>query len=255
MKTPFSLKDKIFLVTGASSGIGKEVAIAISKQGGRVIITGRNKERLEETYEQMENKGMHFIEVFDLENIEQISIWIIEMVRKYSLRLDGLIHCAGIIFLKPFVTLNNRELEKIMKINFNAGIELLRSIARPNISNIGSSFVMISSVSGLVGEQGAMAYCASKAALIGAAKSAALELARFKYRVNCIAPGMVKTPMLQQYKDILLDEQIALLTKKIPLGLGDPKDVANSSIFLLSDAAKWITGTTLVVDGGYTSGK
>jgi NAD(P)-dependent dehydrogenase (short-subunit alcohol dehydrogenase family) len=109
-------------------------------------------------------------------------------------------------------------------------------------------------VGGILGELGALAYCTSKAALIVAVKTAALELARFSYRVNCIAPGMIETPMLKQYKNLLLEEQISALPKKIPLGLGNPNDVANAAVFLLSDAAKWITGTTLVVDGGYTCG-
>ncbi|AOY75653.1 SDR family NAD(P)-dependent oxidoreductase [Clostridium formicaceticum] len=255
MRDPFSLNNKTILVTGASSGIGREVAIAISNQGGRAIISGRDEMELNKTYEVLEYKEKHAIEAYDLMNIDGIQAWLTSIVKKYDGKLDGFVHCAGMSMLKPLFLLNHHEIDKIMKLNFQAGVELLKHAGNPKISLKGSSFVFISSVAGMMGEPGALAYCSSKAALISAAKTAAIELARFSYRVNCIAPGMVKTPMLQQYEETLGEEQMEVLKRKFPLGIGEPKDVAASSVFLLSEAARWITGTTLVVDGGYTCGK
>lgn len=255
MDNPFSLKDNIFLVTGASSGIGRRISISISEMGGRVLITGRDNNKLFETYKMLSNKTEHMIEVFDLDNLNQIPQWISTVVKNNNIKLDGFVHCAGISILKPLIVLNYKDLDSVMKINLYAGLELLKTIAKPNISNKGSSFLFIASVAGLLGEPGALAYSTSKAAIISAVKTSAMELSKYKHRVNCIAPGMVETPMLQQYRKTLGDEQIDLLEKKFPLGIGDSGDVANAAVFLLAKASKWITGTTLIVDGGYICGK
>lgn len=250
----FDIKDRCYLITGASSGIGRNLSILLNAAGARLLLTGRNIDRLKETYEMLSYKDNASIESSDLSNIEHVKDWARNFVSKQKVTLNGFVHCAGINIIKPLVVTERKDFIDILQINLIAGMELLKSLANPKYSVRGSSFVFVSSVAGLIGEPGMLYYGASKAALINSVKTAALELARYKYRVNTIAPGMVKTPILDVYKG-LEEDQIKTIENKFPLGIGEPGDISNCILFLLSDASKWITGTTIVVDGGYSAGK
>lgn len=246
------LSGKIYLVTGASSGIGREVSIAISRMGGRVLLTGRNENGLAETLECMDNPEVHHIEIFDLKEVGQIGKWIKDSVKRLNVKFDGMVYAAGVYMLKPLIITDYSDLKEVMDINYFAAVCLLRHMSQGSVCNKGSSYVFVSSISGESGEKGLLSYSASKAALNCAVKSAALELARSGHRVNAIAPGTVDTKMFRDYIDKLDKSQAAEFMEKFPLGIGKPSDVANMAIFLLSDSTRWVTGTTINVDGGYS---
>jgi len=250
----FDIKDRCYLITGASSGIGRNLSILLNEAGAKLLLTGRSIEKLNETHDMLKYKDNAVIESADLSDVKNIKDWVRNFISKHNVLLNGFVHCAGVNIVKPLAVVEQKDFVDILQINLIAGMELLKSVANPKYSVRGSSFVFVSSVAGLMGEPGMLCYGASKAALINSVKTAALELARYKYRVNTIAPGMVKTPILDAYKG-LEEDQIKAIESKFPLGTGEPSDVSNAILFLLSDASKWITGTTIVVDGGYSAGK
>lgn len=254
MTNIFDVKDRCYLITGASSGIGRNLSILLNEAGAKLLLTGRNIDRLKETYEMLSYKDNASINSSDLSKTEDIKDWARNFVSRQNVMLNGFVHCAGINIIKPLVVTEQEDFINILQINLIAGMELLKSLANPKYSARGSSFVFVSSVAGLMGEPGMLCYGASKAALINSVKTAALELARYKYRVNTIAPGMVKTPILDAYKG-LEEDQMKAIEDRFPLGIGEPSDISSCILFLLSDASKWITGTTIVVDGGYSVGK
>ena len=244
-ENPFSLHRKIILVTGASSGIGRETAIQCSKMGAKVIATGRNANRLNETLEALEGNGHQSI-IADL--ISELSI-IVDLLPV----LDGVVHSAGIISISPFIHLQEEELQNIMNVNFFSPVLLTQKLIKNKKINKNSSIVFVSSLAGnVVASKGNSAYSASKSAVSGIVKVLALELASRHVRVNSIMPGMVKTELMNSFLDTLTPEQLADDEKKYPLGYGMPHDVANAAIYLLSDASRWITGTSLILDGGFS---
>lgn len=254
MYNPMDLTGKLILCTGASSGIGRGSAVLLSRLGARVILTGRRMEALLETQALMENQEYHVAAPFDLNDTESIPRWIRDVVGQSGGSLDGLVHSAGVFGRFPLRALNDRALFEVLRLNLGAAVALLKGAsARGVVSEGGASFVLVSSVAGLAGEASLVAYSASKGALISAARSAALELAPKRIRVNCVAPGMVETPMLRTQRETLPPENFEQLVRSYPLGLGTVEDVAHSIAYLLSDASRWVTGTTLVVDGGYTA--
>lgn len=252
MYNPFNLNNKLILITGASSGIGQSTAIELSKLGAKLILVGRSIENLNETYEKLENKDIHLIEQFDVSQIEAIPAWMKELVKKTGEPLDGFLHSAGVYQITPLKTLNNDQLIKIITINLNSGLQILRCCCNKNLAKAGSSFVFLSSISGVFGEAGLVAYSASKGAIIAAVKTAAVELAPNQKRVNCIIPGIVETNMSQRIREQIGEDNFSEIIKKHPLGTGTPEDIAHAVTYLLSDASKWVTGTSLIVDGGYS---
>ncbi len=247
MNSPFSLEGKTILVTGASSGIGQCVAIECSKMGATVIITGRNAERLNETYNQLAGSGHQQI-IADISNPEDINT-LVEACPK----LDGISHNAGIIkvILVKFIT--KEYLDNQLQTNTVGPILLTQALVRKKKLQSNGSIVFTSSLSGVFCvHYGESMYAASKGAISGFAKGAALDLAAQGIRVNCVNPSIIQTAIFKT-SGVITEEQLQEKIKNYPLGrLGEPTDVAWAHIFLLSDSSKWITGIDLPIDGGYT---
>lgn len=243
---PFSLQDKTILVTGASSGIGKCTAIECSKMGANVILTARNVERLTETLSMMEGEN-HKIVVCDQTIEEQIEGLVKEIVK-----IDGLFLCSGIGKTLPFQFCSKEKFNEVYDVNFFAPIELLRLLVKKKKLADKASVIFVSSVAGSGSFNiGNSVYGSSKAALNSMMKFCAVELAKKQIRVNCICPGMIDTPLI--HNGSISEEQLQKDMDTYPLKrYGTPNDIANGAIFLLSDASSWITGHTLVIDGGKT---
>ena len=252
MFNPMDLSGQTILVTGASSGIGRETAILLSRLGARLVVVGRNVEQLQRTIARLE-PGAHRAEVLDLaQQADRIPSWIKELTKEIG-PLRGLVHSAGIHQARPLRFLSAENLDDVMRINFVAAVQLAKGFRQRGVCASSSSIVFLSSVVGLVGQSGVSAYSASKGALIALSRSLALELVAEGIRVNCVAPGQVRTEMAEQQQQSLTAEQFTAIEARHPLGLGQPSDVASAIAFLLADTGRWITGTTLVVDGGYTA--
>lgn len=244
---PFSLLGKTILVTGASSGIGQSTAIECSKMGAKVVVTGRNENRLEETYGKLEGDGHEKI-VGDLSD----QAFLQELVAGVP-SLDGAVLCAGIATVKPLLFSTPEEFQSIFNVNFFAPVELLRLLAKKKKLAKGSSCVFIVSIGGNnVWSPGGAIYGTSKAALKSAVNYYAVELAPKKIRVNGICPGMVETPLIKS--DAYSQEQVEADKALYPLGrYGNPEDIAYAAIYLLSNASSWITGSHFIIDGGATA--
>lgn len=243
---PFSLSDKTILVTGASSGIGRAIALICSQMGATLIITGRNSIRLLETYNLLEGSTHQYFSV-DLTIMNDLQKFV-----KSLPTLDGVVSNAGIAKHLVLNLTDTDDINETMQINTMAPINLTRLILQDKKLKKGASLVYISSVNGNnCSSIGTSIYAASKSALTGFVKGIALELAPRGIRANCINPGMIETDI---FKDGTIGEDE--LTKdrlKYPLKrYGKPEEVAYATVYLLSDATQWITGTSLLIDGGYT---
>lgn len=248
---PMNLDGRRILVTGASSGIGQETAILLSQLGARTVLAGRNRERLVATLSRLEGEG-HQVETFDLHSAGAIPRWMKSLTQQGG-PLHGLVHSAGVQNLSSLAVLKVEQFEEVIRTNLTAAVMLARGFRQRGCNSGGGSVVFLSSVAGLTGQPGLAAYTASKAALVGVVKSLAMELVRDRIRVNCVAPGCVKTPMLDRLESSMTPEQFTSVESMHPLGFGTPRDVANGIAFLLADTARWITGTTVVIDGGFTA--
>lgn len=246
MNNSFDLTGRNILVTGASSGIGRQCCVVIAACGARVTATGRDQERLRKTLGLLEGGGHASIQA-DLTSAVQCG----ELVAKAP-QLDGIVHCAGVHKYVPLRFVTEKFLREMMAVNYEAPLMLTQSLLKQKFIKPGASIVFTASLAALVAVKGNAVYSSSKAALIAAARVMALELAGQRIRVNCIAPGMVRTPMAEQMATTVSAEQMAEHEKQYPLGFGSPEDVANVVVFLLSTGSQWITGQTLVVDGGFS---
>ena len=245
MINPFTLEGKTILVTGASSGIGQATAIACSKMGAKVILTARNEERLKDTFGDLEGDG-HQIITADLTKDDELKNLLSALPK-----MNGVVLCAGVGFTLPFAFCSREKIDHVFNVNFFAPIELLRLIVKKKLLLNPSSVVFVSSVGGnQVFSVGNSVYGASKGAINTMMKQCALELAPKQIRVNCINPGMVDTKLIHEGMSIT-EDQLKEDEKSYPLKrYGQPEEIANGIVYLLSDASSWMTGHALVIDGG-----
>lgn len=247
--SPFSLAEKTILVTGASSGIGRGIAVECSKAGATVVITGRNVNRLNETFRALEGEG-HIAVITDLS--EQAGI---EKLVAACPELNGCVHSAGIPKICAVKYVVRELIEEILNVNTVAPILLTSLLLKSKKLQKKSSIVFISSISGVcIANTGESPYSASKGALSGFVKGAAFELAAQGTRVNSINPGLVPTNILELSNTVFSEEQLKeTMYSRYPLKrVGTPEDIAYGAIYLLSNASEWVTGINLVIDGGYT---
>lgn len=244
MNNPFSLENKILLVTGASSGIGRATAVECARMGATVILTGRNADRLDETLGMLEGSGHKSI-VADLNLPEDR-----ENLVNECLPLDGLVLCSGRGLMLPFAFSTTKKLVDIMETNFLDPVELFRMLLKKKKISNGASVVAVSSMGGTnFFTIGNGAYGASKSALDSIMKFAARELASKGIRVNTVLPAMIDTPLI--HRGAVSEEDHEADARTYPMGrYGRPEEVAYAIIYLLSDAAAWVTGTSMVIDGG-----
>jgi NAD(P)-dependent dehydrogenase (short-subunit alcohol dehydrogenase family) len=243
---PFSLQGKTILVTGASSGIGQAISMECAKMGARLFISGRRANKLQETFDALEGTGHQQI-VADMFHQKDI-----ELILDAMPQLNGFVPAAGYTKLLPVPFIHQDVLQALIQVNMLAPIMLTQGLAKTRKLVKGSSIVYISSIAGYNSvSPGNSMYAASKAGLLGFMRNAALDLAPKGIRCNAVCPGFVPTNMLSSGE--LTDQQLEDRSKQYPLKrFGKPEEVAYAVIFLLSDAAAWITGTSMVIDGGFT---
>jgi len=235
----FNIDKKTILVTGASSGLGREIAIQCSKAGANVIITGRDELKLRETSTQIDSGVSIQCDLVSESNI-------LHLVSQLP-QLDGVIFCAGVVEYIPIKFLNKTKIQNTFNVNFDSQVILTQQLIKNKKLNGGASLVYVSSIASKLGVIGTAMYASSKAALNAFMKITASELASQQIRSNSICPGIVITPMGERAQGMTVD-----VSKDYPLGLGQPIDIAGPCIFLLSDASRWITGTEIIMDGGLT---
>lgn len=241
----------IFIVTGASSGIGKGVALELNKLGASVIIIARNREKLEEVKKEAKFSANIVVEAKDLSNSNELNKWVLELSKRYG-RLKGLVLSAGIQQTIPLASpLSVEESKKMFELNYFSAMQMAKGFCDRRVCvKESSSIVFVSSIASFRGKAGISGYSATKGALNSAMRSLAMEVARQKIRVNSILPGFVMTEMIEEWKEKYSEEYINGIDKEYPLGIGYVDDVVAPILFLLSNESKWITGTELVVDGG-----
>lgn len=246
MFNPFSIEGKAILVTGAASGMGKATAISCAKMGAKVVAADFNADGMAQTISELEGEGHLQFTI----NLADDSSWS-DLVSNTPV-LDGIANCAGIANMNPFMFVSREEFDKVFNINFFGPVMLTKSLIKSKKINKGGSIVFVSSVDGpRVVHIGNSVYSAAKNALVGVARNMAVDLASKKIRVNCILPGTTDTPLIRTAN--VTEESLAEVAKTFPLKrFGTPEDMANGIIYLLSDASSFVTGTELVIDGGYT---
>ncbi len=245
---PFSLASKRVLVTGASSGLGQAIALSCARMGAELIITGRDQGRLTKTFEDL-------LSISDLPHrkIEADLAIAAEreaVVEALGSEIHGLVHSAGISRLCPTRMMSEAHLREIQAINVEAPMLLSQGILKRNFMAADGSILFIASIAAHIGVPGVGAYSGTKAALIAMSRCLALEVIKRRIRVNCLSPALVETPLFDE--TVKMVSSIEQQLERYPLGFGKPEDVANAAIFMLSNASRWVTGTSIVMDGGLT---
>lgn len=248
---PLSLQGRHYLVTGASSGIGRETALLLHRLGADLSLVDCDADGLDTLRTSLDAGGSVQGYVADLSDIAGIDALVARCIAGGG-KLNGVVHCAGIQSIAPVRALQIDGWRKIFAVNTEAALALGKNMASKKVyAGEHGSIVFVSSVIGMAGSAGAIPYSMSKAALNGVARSLALELASRRIRVNCIAPGFVQTPLFQRTEKLWDENQRKIVEDQHPLGFGMPEDIANAAAFLLADTGRWITGSVMVVDGGY----
>lgn len=245
MKGVIDLNQKLFIVTGAGSGIGRETSRVLTELGATVIMLDVNADGLAET---TAFACDHAIPItIDLTDNLAVAETVSQIVERHG-KLDGLVHCAGISSRKPLNVLSKDGFSKVMDVNFFSFVELVKQCAKKKHIKDGASIVVISSISSIRGYKAKTEYCVSKAAVDAFVRCMALELADRKIRVNSVMPAEVLTPLALKARET--NAAIGASDFQAPLGPSEPYEVANTIAFLLSDATKTITGTSILIDGG-----
>lgn len=248
MINPMELTGKHILITGASSGIGRAAAVLASNLGAKVSLVARQEDKLAETLEALEGEE-HHIYAQDISQVETVEP-LVRRIAAESGAIDGFVHCAGMGENRPISVSSPNFMKEMMSVSFFAFAEFLHILSKKKFSNVGASLVGISSVAAIRGDKAQGAYAAAKAAMNGLIHPYAKELAARGVRLNTVAFGMIDTGFYQLF---LQSGGTDELLKNQYLGVGETKDAANVIAFLLSDASKFITGTTLIADGGFLS--
>lgn len=245
-------ENNLFLVTGASSGLGKATLLELNKLGAKVIGIGRNLESLNEVRNSSTFPDNIYLEIFDFNQTGEIAVFLKEIVKKYG-KLNGVAHFAGIGKLYPLRATSLEMLKEIFELNFFSSYEIVRVMNDKRFKNSDEfSIVLTSSISSIRSFEGLSAYGISKGAVNSLVVSSALELAKSNVRINSILPGHIETNMTNKLAELQSEEYKNELINSYPLGEGSPEDVAKLTTFLLSNSSKWITGQNIVIDGGRT---
>ncbi|WP_121667716.1 SDR family NAD(P)-dependent oxidoreductase [Mesonia aquimarina] len=244
----FRLNKKNILVTGASSGIGAQTAITLASVGATLIILARNKDRLNDVFNQLKGEN-HRVILADLTNAVQLENLIDQLPK-----LDGIVHSVGMVRPFPIKFIGQKQINQLFEVNYTASVLLTSKLFKAKKINNTASLVFMSSISSHFAHKGGALYAGSKAAINAYSKTIALEYAPQKIRSNVISAAMVRTPIFEEAEKAVSKEMMDKHGEHYPLGFGEPEDVANAILFLLSNASKWITGTELVMDGGLTAG-
>jgi NAD(P)-dependent dehydrogenase (short-subunit alcohol dehydrogenase family) len=247
---PFTLEGKRILITGASSGLGFAIALDAARMGAEIVGIGRDSDRLGEMLKatQLISKKNHQSIIADLTLPDSI----ISIEAELSLAVDGVVHCAGISRLAPIRQVNLKHIREVNSINIEAPLLQTQRFLSKNLINSGGSILFLSSIAAHIGVPGVGIYSGSKAYLIAAMRCLALEVVKRKIRVNCLSPAIINTPLLTGTISVIGSDSIGDLESQYPLGFGTPEDISNACIYFLSDASRWVTGTTLIMDGGLT---
>jgi NAD(P)-dependent dehydrogenase (short-subunit alcohol dehydrogenase family) len=244
-----ALAGKRFLVTGATSGIGREASVALSRCGARVVFSGRNAARLAQTESMLEGTDHHAAEA-SLDDVDAVAEWAKGLAQQHG-PFDGIFHAAGVAALRPARMLKQSHVNDVFGSSIMASLGLAKAASQKGFVNDGASVLFMSSVAGSRGQAGMTTYSAAKAAVDGLVRSLACELAPRQIRVNALASGAVNSEMHQSITSQLGEVGVSAYEAHHLLGFGQPQDIAQTTVFLMSSAARWITGTTLVIDGGY----
>jgi len=243
------LSGRRVLVTGASAGIGRAVAVLLAGLGARIAVSGRDAERLAATRALLPGEG-HAVVPFDLADSDAVPGWIKRLTDDDG-PLDGLAHCAGMQANKPVRGIDRAFFDRILHANLLSALALARGFRQKGCHAPQAAMVLVSSVAAEIGQPGNVVYSASKGGLVSATRGLAMEFLRDGIRVNCVEPAMVETEMMERFRQTTTQEQFDAIRSAHPMGFGRPGDVASAIAFLLSDASRWINGVTLPVDGGY----
>ncbi|MBS0339291.1 MAG: SDR family oxidoreductase [Proteobacteria bacterium] len=247
---PFSLAERRILVTGATSGLGHAIALTCAHMGAEVVGVGRDEARLaktQETLAEISSKPHRTIRA-DLTQAADRDV----VVDALGGPVNGVVHSAGISRLSPVRMLTEQHLREVQAINVDAPMMLTQGLLKRSLIAPDGSIVFIASIAAHIGVAGVAAYSGTKAALIAMTRCLAMEVVKRRIRANCLSPALVETPLLDATATMVgsMDEE----RKAYPLGFGKPDDIANAAVFLLSGASRWVTGTTIVMDGGLTIG-
>lgn len=251
--SPDAFRDRRILVTGASSGLGRETAVMLARCGARMALVGRNEQRLAQTESMLDGEG-HRSFAADLTDADACADAVAGIASDFG-TFDGVFHSAGTTLVLPIKLVKTRHLDDVFGAGVWGAFGIARAAARKNVLADGASMVFMSSAAAIMGRPALSVYCAAKAAVDGLVRSLAVEFAPRRIRVNSINAGAVETAMHKDYVALLSKEAVQGYADFHLLGFGAPEDVGNAAMFLLSDGAKWITGSSMAVDGGATAAK